>query len=333
MTLTLLRFPAIAVTVAMAVAAGLAACDDERDVLSAGGDAPLLSVGLDLSSTSEPVGGFVAVAIRATVDEPEVVAGVQGLVRFDPSRLRYAGQGVDRSALSLVNSANADHGEIRVLAMSPVGLSRRALTLVFQVAARDYRLGLRYEHESAITRGLVELRTVDVAPAPTVARNLGVPEAREVAPEEWIALLQPLVAAYAVASSANAVPGALRYGDTNLDGKIDATDVVQLADLALREPPSRDSLAGLSAAMLLVGNVRPITRGQAGTSDSTVGPPSADEPRVINVVDVLTVAAEVMGRDQPLVGEVVPERIGLAQPRGTDSLAGDAASETSELTE
>src|SRR5262245_13325648 len=103
-----------------ALAAGalvIAAGCDRSDVPAASSSSAPLRIGLEVSSLDAAPNARIAVAIRADLDAPDQLGGLQGTLRFDPSRLRYVGQDDGASAFAIVNDSRAAQGALRVLSM------------------------------------------------------------------------------------------------------------------------------------------------------------------------------------------------------------------------
>src|SRR5262245_15517112 len=144
---------------ALLIAAGLVAvaCNTDDQLsppLPPGADAPgneLLSVGLEASDLNAAAGSKVAVSLTADSRTKSPLITLQGVVRFDPSRLKYVGQDVRPAAMAMVNEREAARGELRVLALKVPKLDRDVATLVFEVKGAGYASGLRFALEEAST--------------------------------------------------------------------------------------------------------------------------------------------------------------------------------------
>ncbi|HUL04281.1 MAG TPA: hypothetical protein VLV16_13760 [Gemmatimonadales bacterium] len=288
----------------LAAVAVIAGCQDDHGPLSAPALRQPVAVGLEVSSLTAGAGDRIAVAVRSESDEP--LLGLQGYVRFDPSRLSYVGQSTVGKTLVLVNDQAASRGELRVISVEPAGLTARAATLIFTVRSASYTTGLRYAFEAATSQhGDYKLASPRVL---TAAADLTAGEAARYTANDWMARLAPEL--YAASRNRPAMtPGQyapnLKYGDANLDGTINVLDVVYLANVSvgavtLIDATNRDAV--------IAGNVRPVNGGTAGTPRPGVEPGSATPDGTINVLDVVAVANSSVGTTVAVVGDVIPGR-------------------------
>ncbi|HKE90878.1 MAG TPA: hypothetical protein VKB45_11095 [Gemmatimonadales bacterium] len=304
------------VALLMVVAAGC-----RSDVLTRGLDAPspdgrpAVGVGLEASSLDAQVGERILVVVRlAQSSSLDRVAGVQGAIRFDPTRLQFVGQTPAPPTLVMVSDARAAQGLLRVLSVNARGLPERMALVAFQVMAPDYLRGLRFEGSQAVTQRLQsaalsispEIRRVsDTIPLPSAdaARRLGV--------AEWDALLAPGLG-HAALTPGQIVPG-LRYGDVTLDGAINVRDVVMNANVAVG---MADLLVNPSVDVVIAGNVAPFNLpGLGEVGDASPPGRNADGTFTIDVLDVVAISNEAVGVNQPVVGEAIPGRVALPTAR------------------
>src|SRR5262249_29541941 len=171
---------------------------------------------------------------------------------------------------------------------------------------------MRFESALAVTRGLravalsisPEIRRVSegLLPGADLARRLGVPE--------WSGLLAPGL------DEPRRVPGqivpGLRYGDVNLNGTINVLDVVAAANVAVGVA---DLLVNPSVDMVIAGNVAPFNLPGLGEVGDAVQPGrNSDGTFTIDVLDVVAISNEIVGIDQPVVGELIPGRVAPPPP-------------------
>lgn len=303
---------------------GLAACSTEPTALAR----PSLdeaAVALELSSAGVSTGDRVAIAVR--FDAATKVAGMQGKLRFDPTRLAYVGQSATE-ATAVVGSQHADRGELRFTSFDLDGLQGRVALFVFEVKGGGYAQGLEYEHYKA-SANQNGLRQVKVATLPTsVNGTISVPaDAREFSIDDWKA---SLVAAGEDRSVALR-PGdlgtvGLQFGDINYDAAIGLDDYLGIAFAAVgldeiivgTDGPSRD------VDLVIAGNVFP--------NNGTVGSPACgtnpDGTRVLDLDDYLGVAFFAVGLPtEPCISQVIPGR--SAAPTLRDTLSGAELTVTS----
>ena len=93
------------------------------------------TVQLVASSLEGRPGQRITVALDVRVEAGEALGGIQGMVRFDPSRLRYVGVAPEPARLMMVNGNSADDGELRFLTVGYTGLEGVVSPLVFEVLA------------------------------------------------------------------------------------------------------------------------------------------------------------------------------------------------------
>lgn len=264
-----------------------------------------VAVALEVSDTGAPRGARIALGVRVTA--PEGLAGVQGVVRFDPARLRYVGQPAS-AWLVMVNDGDAARGELTVLSLEALGLPDRGATLVFEVLEPGYAPGLEYRLEIAATRRLGEVREaswtgVRLEPAlavPAVVRRLLL--------EDWYEILAPDLAR--AERRPQAVPGQyvlnLRYGDATLNGAINVLDAAAVANVAVGNLPL---LTDATRDYVVAGNVHPANLPGLGEPGDALPPGrGATGAYELNVLDAAAVANETVGNDQPVVGELIPGR-------------------------
>jgi len=137
---------------AVALVALLAAGCNRDDVPTGGlRPTPDLAVAYELSSLNANAGERITLAVGAQAAGGELLGGLQGYVRFDPSRLRFLGQSPAGRTLAIANYDRAERGELRVASLNTAGLDRRAAVFTFEVRSPDYTRGLDYRLEMAVT--------------------------------------------------------------------------------------------------------------------------------------------------------------------------------------
>ncbi|HKA60277.1 MAG TPA: hypothetical protein VKD28_16795 [Gemmatimonadales bacterium] len=304
-----------------ALAAGalvaLAGCD-RWDAPAAGSSSAPLRIGLEVSSLDAAPGARIAVAIRADLDAPDRLGGLQGTLRFDPSRLRYVGQDAASPSFAILNDSRAGEGMLRVLSMDVSGLAPRTVILAFDVASPSYASGLRYLLDAAATTDVRPLTAVLIAERAELASDLAlVGDAARLTLADWDARLSK---GLAVQDGPRPTPGQyllnLRYGDANLSNSLNVLDASYIANVAVgnqeiiigSDAPSRDAV--------VAGNVFPTNNPGLG-EPSDANPPGreANGSRIINVFDALAIANEAVGNPRDIVGELVPGRGPLATNR------------------
>lgn len=303
----------LAATTLGALIAGACASDDALLAPRRGAE---LAVRLEVSSAQAERGSRVAVAVRAEPRSARPLGALQGLVRYDASRLRYVGQVAEGNSIALVNDQNAARGELRVVATDVEGFGIRPVALVFEVTADGYARGLSYEHEDAgLAGGIVEaVDKVVIAAGTTVATDLAVPaNAARMSLTDWAARIAP--DDRGAVSGISLRPGEYRanllYGDANLSGTVTATDALYLSNVAAAFNEiiiGTDSGSAASRDAVVAGNVFPFNTPGLGEPGDIPPGRDASGTRTISANDVLAVRSEAALVAQPIVGELVPGR-------------------------
>jgi hypothetical protein len=292
---------------ALVVAAGC----DRTDLPAANSSAAPLRVGLEVSSLTAAPSSRVALAVTATVAAPDRLGGLQGSLRFDPSRLRYVGQDDASPSFTIVNDSRAGQGTLQLLSTDVAGLAPRTVILAFDVVGPEYARSLRYTLDAAATPDIRPLTSVSVAERAALAADLQLAgEPRRLALADWDARLGTK---FGVQERPLATPGQylldLRYGDANLTGSLNVFDYTYVANVAVgnqeliigTDNPSRDAV--------VAANVFPPNN--PGLGEPGDGNPPGREGngnRVVNVFDALAIGNEVVGNLRDIVGELVPGR-------------------------
>jgi hypothetical protein len=269
-----------------------------------------VSYGLE---TSAPANGRVAVAVVIEGETSDNLLTLQGVVKFDPTRLVYQGQAVDDATYVPVNEGDAAAGRVRMLALRLPALERRAATFIFTVKQPDYSRGLGFELEELATASGEFVSGVRELPTRPAA-DLAVSEPRRMTMESWTALL--VDRGYRQEPARPMTPGVgTVYGDINLTGTVSAADVTYLANVAVGNITLADPAVNRDG--VIAGNVTPnntadgITVGfgdpcRPGVACSG-GPPFTQTGfGDITGADVGQLAQEAVGLNRPVVGEAIP---------------------------
>jgi hypothetical protein len=282
---------------------------------------------LEMVSGAARPGDTVCVALRLSdTSAGDPIAGLQGTIRFDPRRLRYAGQVAEPPTLAMVGDDHAADGMLRVLAVSPRGLPSRVAVLAFEVVSSGYEAGLSYESTRVVSRGLID-EAVAVTPGvvPPSGALPASPSIRRLGVAEWGDLLAPGLPNEARVPG-QIVPG-LRYGDITLNGTINVLDVVAASDVAVG---MADLIINPSVDVVVAGNVAPFNLPGLGEPDDLYPPGrETDGSYRIDVMDVVAISDEAVGLNPPVVGDLIPGRFA---PLGTDRrviVSGNIASDRS----
>lgn len=290
--------------------AALAACSDQPTPAAvtpmADGD-----VSLSLSSLSADVGNTVAVSLSA-----RQLDGLQGVLRYDASALRYMGQSSDDDTWFAVNARTP--GALNLAALSLNGLDGDRMQLVFEVRRGAYASGLSFDAATgADMRGGMPV-SVPVTVTPLAAGGAVPADARLVDAQDLLNRAYEtdrVMGKVGERATPQLRPGAyrlnLQYGDATLDGAVNATDAVFIINVAAgsaemitgTDSPARDAV--------VAGNPAPYNVGS-----STLLP--GQEPaggRIVDVTDAVAIINEAAFGNQPVVGELIPGRGPLATNR------------------
>ena len=263
-----------------------------------------------VSSLTAPTGSRIAIAIVARGPRGEALSGVQGELRFDPARLRYAGQPpLDSIAFPfvVVNDARAGGGALRVASVNPRGLDSASAVLAFDVLASDYGTSVTYRVEAGLTVSLEPIPADSRAVGPGVDPALKAPDsAIRVGAAEWKRLLGP-PGLRPRPNLIDSVPAGRRYGDIYAPAGVDVVDAYLASNWAVGNSPNGMAAPGPGDLMELAGNVWPDNSPGLGEATDTKGPGwDANCVRWWEVNDASFIANEAVGNDRPVAGELVP---------------------------
>lgn len=286
---------------ALAVLAAAAACSGGDAVAPSAPGAPVPSTAsLRLVASSAPVAGQpVALAVELRGSAADVPVGVQGYLRYDASRLTFAGQADADPNFVVVNDQKAAQGELRVLAINPRALGERALTLVFEAKAADALAGARFEPE---TVALYSSAEAQAAPVQVSTGRFDVPAAHVFTDADSRAAVLRVVGQRntgGVAGGVLARPGdAAVWGDVVTDGTVNAIDVQQLG----RAAAGLNNLVQGNRDFAFAGNALPYNTGtpcRPGTI-CTAGVETA--PGQVDAIDVSQLSQFAAGISRPVWG-------------------------------
>ena len=303
----------------VAAAVGTTACTEEPLAVTSlvATDA---AVELEVSSATASVGDRVGVAV--VFDSPVAnVAGIQGTLKYDTSRLAYVGQ-AEASATAIISSKNASSGELGFTAFDLDGLHGRVANLVFAVKGTGYAQAVSYDHYQATSRSTTGLTHVPVTVrATSVNATVPIPsDARQFRLADWRAVMVSAGADRRVALR----PGdlgtvGLKFGDVNYDGAIGLDDYLAIAFAAveLDELIVGSDTVTRDVDLVMAGNVSPNN----GTQSNPACGLNANGSRVLDLDDYLGVAFYAVGLPtEACIGEVIPGR--TAAPTLRDTLSG-----------
>jgi hypothetical protein len=304
----------------LAAALGLGACSDEP--LSVGKRPSAAALALEISSANAAVGSRVGVALRIDAALTPV-AGIQGVLRFDPSRLEYVGQSPTAQATTIINAQGAADGGLVFTSFDVSGMQGRIANLVFEVKAPAFAQTLTYEHHKASARSEgIRSIALDVTGGVQVDATVPVPaDARNFGFADWKATL----AAAGRDESVALRPGdlqqvGLQFGDVNYDGSIGLDDYLAIAFAAVgleeiivgTDGPARD------VDVVMAGNVFPDNGGTPRTCGT-----NGDGSRALDLDDYLGIAFFAVSLPtEPCIGQVIPGR--GAAPTTRQNISGAA---------
>jgi hypothetical protein len=319
---------------ALGTAAALSACSQDENSLTAVPARPDLAVSLEASSASVPAGERIAIAVRADAVTGEAIGGMQGYLRFDPSRLQYVGHAASAKPFVIANGSAAGQGEVRALSMDAAGMPSRAMVLVFEVKGADYLRGVSFELEAAATRDVKEIGRPGTVRGVVPVSDMAVPvNVRQLTLDDLNRELYPDLLAKEAVIKANRplqAPGEYRlnlvFGDATLTGgnancgqaagPINVLDASYIANVAVgnsniiigTNSPDRDAV--------VAGNVAPANLPGLGEPNDA-NPPGRETngTRVINVFDALAIQNEAVGNPRDIVCDLIPGRGPVATNR------------------
>ena len=287
--------------IALVMMALLMACRPDHDLSSPPASA-FVDARLEIAGPSGLTGRRIAVRINAQAVGTARLQGFQGILRYDPARLRYLGQPLEGDAAILVNHADTALGRLHIVSFSTRALPTIAAELGFEILRTDFAASLSLTPIEAVTTEVEMIREIRVAPPIDVRETPSRVLPQLLSVEDWAAHF----GATRVAGPAR-VPGAgTIYGDATLDLVINVLDALHTANLAVGNRPL---LTDASKDYVVAGNLSPFNLpglGEAGDND----PPgrNSDGSYTITVLDAVAVANEAVGNDQPVAGEPVPGR-------------------------
>ncbi len=278
------------------VVALLSGCADPGAPMApAGGGRPLE---LALSNAAAPVGAKIAVTLRSD----ERPAAVQGWLRFDRTKLRFAGQPLIWPAALI--GADSSVGRLHLAAVQAGGLPATIVTAVFEVVGPGYAGSLAFQPEHVAMPDLSRRRDLERPARITIDGALVVPDdVRPLVLADWMA----------VAPRPSRRPGPQRlpgdgsiFGEVIIDGGVDVFDVLGLQNVAAAIFPL---LTRLNDDFAVAGDVFPYNTPGLGEVGDAVPPGlEADGSHEVDVFDALAVANYVAGIAVPVVGQPIPGR-------------------------
>lgn len=271
-------------------------------------------------------------------DRADLPSAAQGVMRWDGTKARYVGQlPGDFGHAVVVSPPTAGEGHLSFLSIRPGSSGEEIGLFVFEVLDPAYAHTFSFALDHVLTE---EVEPLVVLPLSGVREDFSVPrsdEARHLEWSEWADHL-PGGAGLNPTGGPARVPGqADVFGDGNQDGVVNVLDVLYTAVLSVvnrslgecildSDSPPRDCVAVNVFPTNLPGLGEAADPCPPGTEAACAG-----DRRLINVLDVLLIANESVGTDQPVVGEAIPKATpvpGVAERSGaiigTDTLVADS---------
>lgn len=296
---------------------------DEQNPLGGNPAGADLAIGVDLLAAAAAPGEQIAVAVRA--EGRTELGGLQGMLRYDPSRLAFVGQAPEGAKVTILNTSRADQGEIRLISyQGGTGIGHRSGTLVFAVKAPDYARTVQFGLEVATDRdGALEFKrykaaaTLEAADlvAPRAAAPMSMARWNEALYADlWSAEQRIPKANYAGQYLAN-----LRYGNANLSAEspssctsVNVLDASYIANIAV----------GNNSALAVDFPTRdPVVAGNVSPNSSPIPGVGAGGSRVLDVLDAQAISNEAVGNPRPVVCDLIPGR--EPAPTATVTLSGN----------
>jgi len=294
----------------------LAACESSDPVRAPQAEPARTALSLEVSSANAVGGQRIAVALTNT--STDNIGGLQGFLRFDPSKLRYRGQSreVPSTQIALVNDRNADRGELRLAVLDVTGIDH-TLPLVFEVMSAGYTSSLSFEMEEAASNSSpVKLLNITVGRGVYTNAALGTGNASHLSVQDWAKVVEVMDASVLNGKPSmdpGEVRNGLKFGDTNFDGNVTLADALYIINVSvgLNEMiigtdgtgPSGDRDAVVS------GNVLPFNAPGLGEVGDALPPGlEGNGTRLITLGDGVALINEFVGIDQLVVGEIIPGR-------------------------
>ncbi|HKS05811.1 MAG TPA: hypothetical protein VJR92_05825 [Gemmatimonadaceae bacterium] len=269
-----------------------------------------LQVSDAVASTGEHIG--VVIATESGV----APGGVQGFLRFDPTRLRFVGQERDTGdeQIMLVNTADAQAGVLRLAVLDPDDMTRSG-TLVFEVVAGGYTSMMSFTVEEAAMNGSpVQRMSVDMERAVKVNPLIDADDSvGPISVDEWKDIVAQFDVARGIARDPGEIRNGLKFGDTNFDNAITLSDGLYMINVSVGINELIVGTDGSGATgdrdAVVAGNVFPANAPGLG-EPGDLNPPGreADGSRLVTLGDGLAVVNEAVGIAQPVVGDVIPGR-------------------------
>lgn len=295
-----------AVVAALSVAIAASACSTDEvtaPLPSSLRDQAPVQTALEVSSSRASAGQRIAVAVNTTAGF--ALGGIQGVLNFDGSKLKYLGQVQDFVNRSVI-AEGRNVLSIVTLSSGKTGLPSRSVVLSFEVQQADYTSGLRYQLIGAGSPdNKINLEKGKFAGVYD-AVDLAVPaDAKKLTAKAWKDAVVSAGLARQDVSRPMLNPGEARvgllFGDVNFNGVVNVFDVIDMQNVAAASvAPATQLLENTDLTdrdMVLAANVAPGNLPGYGEVGDNLPPGVAAsgsatniDARVINVFDAIDVS-------------------------------------------
>jgi hypothetical protein len=287
------------------VAAG-ACLDEERADISSPTTQEEAAAGVKVSSMTAAAGERITVAVD--VSSGTEVYAVQGMLRFDPSRLSYLGQLPDHNAIVIVNESQVAQGRVRLASFSPAAMDSRVAKFAFEIRSPSYTSGLGFDVEVV---GNARQERMRASPIAEVALDTDLPVANSPVRwnhEQWALFWDPSIKESDEPTSiAGLPPVGTVYGNVRTDALSPGINVLDASDIGNTSVGNREIIIGTDATFggvdrVTTGNVRPLASGNCTVPGFDN---AACTSRTINVLDAQAISLESVGTDVAVVGDAI----------------------------
>lgn len=262
------------------------------------------------------------IAVSVTPEFAGQLGGFQGFFNFDATRLRYVGQGVlSTETIVLVNTREAERGQLRFGAMNPRGLRGPVGPLVFEVLRPGYVLGLEFQAEEAVTAGarLRLIDDIDVMPIARLSSAVRVPSTvKALSARDWIERVEP-GSSKDFRNTVAMVPGqivpGLVYGNVNLNTvgqQVTLSDAIAALNVSvgLNEMIIGTDLPAPGVDAVIAMNVEPVNAPGLGEPGDALPPgnATATDLGAITLSDAVAILNGAVAIPHPVVNMPIPGR-------------------------
>lgn len=296
--------------VGMATLGLLTACDrSDSTTAPLAAVAPRASLALEVSDRDASAGERVAVSLANVAGGD--LGGVQGTLRFDPSRLRYVGQlrDGDSDQILMVNDKAASRGELTMVVADGTGL-QHSMPLVFTVVGNGYDASLQFSVKDAV-RNSAPVQRTSLTMETGVRENVTLRASGDASTWSFATWKQALRTE--IARDPGEIRPGLKFGDTDMNGTLDLVDALYVINVLVGNAEILIGTDGTGPSGdrdgVVASNVQPFNLPGLGEASDNLAPGiETDGSRVIALDDALAIINDFVGNNQPVVGEIIPGR-------------------------